>query len=388
MSADPQSAAARKVRPAQSSAGGARIPLSVPDLRGREKAYLAACIDDNWISSAGPQIPAFERAVAHAAGAAHGVALVNGTCALELALRVAGVRAGMAVLVPDWTFVATANAVRHIGAEPHFVDVTAESWTLDPALAAEALAGSERPVGAIVPVHALGHPADLDPIRALAAAHGVPVVEDGAGAIGARYKGGPVGAGAAPAVMFSFNGNKLLTAGAGGALVTDDAAFAERARLLSAQARRGDAYRHEELAFNYRMSNVNAAVGLAQAERLDEMTAARRATAAAYRAALDGSRRLVFMPRADWAEPNGWMSVVHCADAATASALIEAMDEAGIDARSFWEPLSEQPAYRNSPRTLAGVAARFTGRTVALPCSSSLTAADRARVIAVLERFR
>lgn len=365
----------------------ARIPVSVPDLRGNETAYLERCVATNWISSAGSFVNDFEKAIADYVGAAHGVAMVNGTCALEMALRLAGVGPGDVVLVPDWTFVATANAVCHIGAKPHFVDIEPESWGIDASLIDKAVAEADGRVAAIVPVHALGHPADLDPILAAAKAHDLPVVEDAAGAIGARYKGRRIGSGTAPAAILSFNGNKLLTAGSGGMIVTDDATLAERARFLSAQARKGDAYRYEEIAFNYRLSNVNAAIGLAQFERLEEMLAARRGIAGVYRDKLQGSTRMSLPPLQPWAETNGWLSAVCCRDAESARRLIVDMVWAGIDARPFWESLSDQPAFDGFGHTLTGVAEGLTGRVVTLPSSSNLAEADLARVLAVLDRW-
>ena len=343
------------------------------------------CVETNWVSSAGSYVNDFEAAIAGYSGARRGVAIVNGTCALELGLRLAGVGPGDTVIIPDWTFVATANAVCHTGATPHFVDITGESWTLDPALVEQAVADASSRVAAIVPVHALGHPADMDPILEIANRHGIPVVEDAAGAVGATYRGRPIGSLGSFATMFSFNGNKLLTCGNGGMLVTDDEALADRAKRLSAQARQSDAYLYDEVAFNYRMSNVNAAIGLAQFERLEEMLAVRKRIAQRYRDALERSSEITYAPSADWADPNGWMSAVLCADAAQANALIAALDAAGIDARPFWESLSDQPLFARCGKTLNGVTQSLAGRVVSLPCSSSLTEADQEQVVAVIK---
>ena len=237
------------------------IPLSVPDLRGNEAAYLARCVADNWVSSAGPFVVEMEARLARLTGRAHGVAMVNGTAALHLALVAAGVGAGDRVIVPDWTFGASANAVFHAAAEPCFVDVTTESWTLDATLVAKALADPAARIRAVIAVHALGHPADLDPLRELCDDARIPLIEDAAGALGARYKDQPAG-GIGDFGVFSFNGNKTVTAG-GGMVVTDDGAAADRLRHLSTQAREAPAYRHDAVAFNYRMTNLNAAVGMA-----------------------------------------------------------------------------------------------------------------------------
>lgn len=367
--------------------GGPVIPLAVPDLRGNEAAYLQECVATNWVSSAGPFVTEFERRMAARCKRAHGIATVNGTAALHLALRIAGVGEGDFVVVPDWTFAATANAVLHAGAQPVFVDVSGASWTLDPALV-EAAFGATRddPIAAVVAVHALGHPADMDVLAAVCRRHGAVLIEDAAGAIGARYKGRPVG-GLGDAAIFSFNGNKTVTAGGGGMIVTDDDAWAARARSLSIQARIGGDYRYEEAGFNYRMTNVNAALGLAQLERLDDMVGAKRAIAERYDAALRDRSDLEAMPRRAWAESACWLYSVRCASRTEAVRLVAHLAAYGIEARRFWESLSNQAPYADAARHLTGVAARLSGTVVSLPCSSHLSGADQDRVIAALRTW-
>lgn len=363
------------------------IPLSVPDLRGNEAAYLTQCVVDNWVSSAGPFVAELERRMAVLAGRAHGAATVNGTSGLHLALIASGVKSGDRVVVPDWTFAATANAVCHAGAVPFFLDVTRESWTLDPGLVVEALEDAEGRVGAVVAVHALGHPADMDALGEVCAGAGVPLIEDAAGAIGARYKGRPAG-GLGDLAVFSFNGNKTVTAGGGGAVVTDNGEWAALIRHLSTQARPGADYLHDAVGYNYRMTNLNAAVGLAQLERLDEMLAAKRRIAAAYDSALAARDDLLAMPRASWAESGCWLYSVLCASVSAADALVAHLNGRGIEARVFWRALSSQPPYVDWPRRLNGVAAELSGRVVSLPCSSGLTAAQQARVVDALSAWR
>jgi dTDP-4-amino-4,6-dideoxygalactose transaminase len=364
-----------------------KIPLAVPDLRGNEAKYLAQCVADNWVSSVGPFVTEMERRVAALAARRYAVATVNGSAALHLALLALGVGPGDLVAVPDWTFAATVNAVVHAGATPLFVDVTAESWTLDPALLDRALSEYGARVKAVIVVHALGHPADMDAILRVTGRHGVPLVEDAAGAIGAFYKGRPVGAFGAAAI-FSFNGNKVVTAGGGGMVVTDDDAVARTARHLSTQARPGADYVHDAAGFNYRMTNLNAAVGLAQLERLDAMVAAKRRIAARYEQAVTGRDDVGFMPRCAWAESSAWLSSVLVARDEDAAALVEHLAAQRIEARVFWRALSHQAPYRAAPRVLAGVAAGLSGRVVSLPCSSSLTEADQARVLDALAAWR
>ncbi|MEM9358875.1 MAG: aminotransferase class I/II-fold pyridoxal phosphate-dependent enzyme [Pseudomonadota bacterium] len=354
-----------------------RIPLAVPDLGGREKEYLCRCVDDSWVSSAGPDVTAFEERIAAIAGTKFAVATASGTAALHLLLCVAGVAAGKRVVVPDWTFAATANAVIAAGAQPVFVDVTPTSWTLDPHALRDAIR-QYQPV-AVVPVHVLGHPAEMSPILSLAASAGIPVFEDAAGALGARYLDRPVG-GLGHAAIFSFNGNKTITTGGGGAIVTDDAELARKAKALSSQARRGRSYHHDAIGFNYRMPNVNAALGLAQLERLDQMLAAKARIAERYDAALVDRSDLVTMPRCNWATTSNWLYAVRCATRADAESLIEHLDSAGIDARTFWEALSPQPPYVGFPAVRTGVANALSGCVVTLPCSSHLTSQDQDRV--------
>ena len=362
------------------------IPLATPDLRGKEAAYLGQCVEDNWVSSAGPFVVDLETRVAALAGRGYGVAVASGTAALHLALLCAGVRPGDHVLLPDWTFAATANAIRHAGAVPFFVDVEPATWTLSPQRAAEAMEIARKDglnVSAMIPVHVLGHPADMDPLLALARDAGIAVIEDAAGAIGATYRGRPVG-GFGDAAAFSFNGNKTVTAGGGGMIVTDQAEFAQRARHLSTQARPGAGYWHDEVGFNYRMTNLHSAVGLAQLERLAEMITAKQDIARSYDTAINGRDDLLAMPRANWAESSCWLYSVLTASLEAATDLVTHLEADGIGGRVFWQSLSAQPPYADAPRHLDGNSARLSGRVVSLPCSSWLTEPQLARVTASL----
>jgi perosamine synthetase len=361
------------------------IPLSVPDLRGREAEYLAQCVSGNWVSSAGPFVTAFEERMATIAGCAHAIATSSGTSALKLALIAAGVRSGDLVAVPDWTFAATANAVVHAGAEPVFIDVDASTWAMDPERLAVAVRRLGSRIKAVVPVHTLGHPADMDAI--VEAAAGRPVIEDAAGAIGARYHGRPVGS-LGRAAIFSFNGNKTVTAGGGGMVVTDDKALAATVRHLSTQARVGPEYRHDHVGFNDRMTNLSAAVGIAQLERLDEMLATKRRIAAGYDRACSGRDDVVTMPRANWAESGCWLYSILTASEADAQRLVTTLAAQKIEARVFWQGLAAQAPYASFENELNGTSARLSGRVVSLPCSTHLTDADQARVIAALAGWR
>lgn len=363
-------------------AGRKRIPLAVPDLRGREAQLLVKCVEENWVSSAGPEVVAFEAAVARLTGRKHAIAVVNGTAGLHLSLLAAGVCPGDHVAVPDWTFAASPNAIAHAGATPHFVDVGESDWAIDPILLAKALEDDPR-IKAVIAVDPLGHAAPFEALAPICAARGVPLIEDSAAAIGATYQDRPCGS-LGKVSVFSFNGNKTVTAGGGGMVMTDDEAMARFVRHVSTQARPTREYVHDHVGFNYRMTNINAAVGLAQIERLEEMVAAKRAIAARYDALLAQRNDIVAMPRPAHSNSSCWLYSVLLPGEAAAQSLVSAMEEQAIEARVFWRSLSAQQPWAGAPRTLSGVSSRLSGCVVSLPCSSSLSEADQDRVIEVL----
>ncbi|HEU4673660.1 MAG TPA: DegT/DnrJ/EryC1/StrS family aminotransferase [Candidatus Limnocylindrales bacterium] len=381
------------------SVSDARIPLAVPTLEGREREYLEECIRTNFVSSVGPFVTRFEEAFAAAVGTRYAVACASGTAAIHLAMRVLGVVPGDEVFVSTLTFVASANPVLYERAVPVLVDSERSTMNLDPSIVADELArrarAGQRLPRAIEVVHLLGHPADLAPIVEVAARHGVPIVEDASEALGATWTDGPLAGRQVGSVgllgCFSFNGNKLMTTGGGGMVTTDDEALARRVRHLSTQARLpGRAYRHDEVGYNYRLTNVAAALGLAQLERLPELLAARRAIAGRYDAVLgspDGGLRPAL--RAPWADPSFWLYTAHLApDAPGASIgrerLIDRLDEAGIEARPIWTPLHTLPLFADAPRLGGRVAEEWFAGAVSLPSSSSLGPEQQARVVAGL----
>jgi perosamine synthetase len=380
------------------------IPNAVPHLAGNEWKDLKECLDTNWVSSAGPFVDRFEREIAQYVGVPHAVATVNGTAALHVALLAAGVRPGDEVLVPTFTFVATANAVAYCGAQPVFLDSEAVSWGLDPERAAEFLErecrvegdrvvnrGSGRTVRALLPVHLYGHPCDLDPLLELARRYPMAVVEDSAEALGARYRGRAVGA-EGLAGCLSFNGNKIITTGAGGMVLARDSAMAERVRRLTTQAR-GDAleFVHDEIGFNYRLSNLHAALGVAQLEQLDAFIEDKRATAGFYASALGRLDGVTPFAEAAWARSTYWMASIlldegRCRDV---RALIRDLNAAGIQARPLWRPLHMQPAFRQAQAGVVSVAERLYARGLSLPCSVGITPEERQDVVqAIAQRLR
>ncbi len=364
------------------------IELAVPDLRGREGEYLQACITDNWVSSAGPFVSDFEATVAARCGRGHGIACVNGTAALHVGLLALGVKPGDHVIVPDWTFAASVNAVVHAGAIPIFADVSESDWCLDADSVDAAMRQYGDRVRAIVVVDSIGKAASPALFSTLKQRYGIPILEDAAGAIGA-HRDGALAGGLGTAAVISFNGNKTVTAGGGGMVLCDDADVAQRVRHLTTQARSGQDYRHDAVGFNYRLTNVNAAIGLAQMERMDEMVAAKRAIADGYRAALEQRDDIRFMPYdSDGSVDSGWLSCIRVADEPAMRDLVRHLNERRIAARPFWCSLSAQSPYADYPRMDVPVSRFLTDRVLTLPSSSHLTAEQQSTVLQALADWR
>ncbi len=376
------------------------IPLSVPWIQGNEEAYLRECVETNWVSSAGRFVTRFEKQIADYLGCSHAVATVSGTAALHTALMIAGVRPGDCVVTSTLTFVATANAIRHAGAWPVFVDVDPETWQVDAGLLTDYLSRdcttkdgelcdreTGRRVGALLPVHILGHPADMDPIVAAGRDHGIPVIEDATESLGATYRGRKAGH-LADAACLSFNGNKLITCGGGGMIVTDRADWMERARHLTTQARCDDVEAiHDEVGFNYRLTNIQAAVGCAQVENLEERVAIKRRIAAVYRDFCAATPGLSFMPEADWAESSFWLSTIRVdADRFGCGRyeLLRGLAENKIETRPLWQPLHLSPAHRGA-RSVKGIAAEgLYAQALSLPSSCGLTEAEQGQICSAI----
>ena len=376
------------------------IPLSVPWLVGNEAAYLEECVRTNWVSSAGSFVERFEREIAAHLEVGHAIAAVNGTAALHVALLVAGVRPDDAVLTSTLTFIAPGNAVRYVGAWPVFVDADPATWQMDAGLAVDFLGNrcerrddglhdrdTGRRIGAVLPVHVLGHPVDMDPIVEAARDLGVAVVEDATESLGAAYKGRPVGA-LADIACLSFNGNKLVTCGGGGMIVTNREDWARQARHLTTQARtHPHEYVHDEIGFNYRLTNIQAALGCAQLENLEARIAAKRRIAAAYAEMCAEQPGLSFMPAAQWADAMFWLSTI-LVDADVFGAdrydLLRFLADKGIESRPLWQPLHRSPAHRGAQALGGDAAERLYGRALSLPSSCGLTPGDQERVIAAI----
>jgi len=372
------------------------IPLSEPCLRGRTREYLDECLRSNYVSTVGPFVERFEREFAAYVGSRYAVACASGTAAVHVALRLLDVGPGDEVLVPTLTFVASANPIFYERATPVLVDAERETWNMDPALVAEELdrrarKGLRQPK-AVEAVHILGHPARLEPLAEACARHGVAWFEDASEALGARYAEGPYRGRHVGTIgrlgCYSFNGNKIITTGGGGMITTDDPALARRAKHLTTQARLpGPEYRHDEVGYNYRLSNLAAAVGVAQLEQLPEFLAAKRRIAARYDEALGGLAGITLPPRAGWAEPSLWLYSVGV-DARSFGrgwrTLVEDLGAAGIQARPIWSPLHTMPMYREQPRLGGRVAEDLFEAGLSLPCSVALTDEQQDTVVRAL----
>ncbi len=367
-----------------------RIYLSPPEVGETERRMLLEAFDSNWIAPVGPDLDAFEQEMARRSGTAHAVGLSSGTAALHLALLLLGVGPGDEVLVPSFTFVATASAVTYLGATPVFVDCSPDNWTVDPALVAEALedrARSGRPPRALVTVDLYGQTADYDALGSLCDRYGIPLVEDAAEALGATYRGRPAGSFGRFGV-FSFNGNKIITTSGGGMLVSDRADLVDRARFLATQARDPfPHYEHSVLGFNYRLSNLLAALGRAQLLGLDSRIDRRRAIDARYRDALADAPGIEFMPVAGYGEPNWWltcMTVDPGAFGADREQIRLALEAEDIESRPTWKPLHLQPVFEGAPTVGGTVCATVFERGLCLPTGSALSPADQARVVEIV----
>jgi dTDP-4-amino-4,6-dideoxygalactose transaminase len=369
-----------------------RIYLSPPNVGAEERRMLLDAFDSNWIAPVGPDIDAFEHELATRVGVDHAVALSSGTAALHLALLLLGVGPGDDVLVPSFTFVSTAAAVTYLGATPVFVDSSPSTWTMDPALVADEVARrvrTGRPPAALVTVDLYGQCADYDALLATCDQYGIPLVEDSAEALGSTYRGRAAGS-FGRAGVFSFNGNKIITTSGGGMLVSDSAEMTERARHLATQAREPfPHYEHTEIGFNYRLSNLLAALGRAQLRGLDGNIERRRMINATYQSALEGHPGIRFMPIDEYGEPNWWLTCIMIdpvqfgADREQVRLALEAAD---IESRPTWKPLHLQPAFEGVQTVGGDVCASIFERGLCLPSGSGLSDDDLGRVVETILR--
>ena len=364
-----------------------RIYLSPPDMSAAEREALLAAFDSNWIAPLGPEVDAFERDLAARVGVQAAAALNSGTAALHLALVLLEVGPGDEVWTATLTFASTANAIRYVGATPVFIDSERESWNMDPALLREALGEASTRGGlpkAVIVVDLYGQCADYDPILGACQEYGVPVIEDAAEALGATYGGKPAGSFGTMSVL-SFNGNKIMTTSGGGALVSDETALVQRARHLASQARQPvPHYEHEEVGYNYRLSNLLAAVGRAQLARLDRFIERRREINRTYRAALGGIDGISFLSEAPGAHSTCWLTCVLLDEASLGvgpEQIREHLEAHNIEARPVWKPMHLQPVHRDCRVVGGAVAEDLFLRGLCLPSGSTLSAEGQQRVL-------
>ncbi len=366
------------------------IYLSPPLLAGSELDRIREALDSNWIAPLGPQVDAFEREFAAAVAVPHAAALSSGTAALHLALRLVGVQPGDEVLCSTLTFVASTNAIRYLGAEPVLIDASRGTWNLDPDLLEAELESSARSgklPKAVVVVDLYGQSADYDRIVPICKRFDVPVVEDAAEALGATYRGRPVGS-FGHVGTFSFNGNKIITTSGGGMLVASDPELVARARFLAAQAReQTHHYEHKELGYNYRMSNLLAAVGRAQLADLERRVKKRRKNFELYREAFAGCEGLDFMPEADYGRSNRWLTcllVDRERFGASPEAIRLALEAEAIEARPVWKPMHRQPLYAGCRAVLNGVADELFANGLCLPSGTELRPEQIERIAGIV----
>jgi len=376
------------------------LPLAEPNLTGNESRYLQECIDSGFVSTIGAFVGQLEQHVVDATSASHATAVSSGTCGLHLALQVLGVRPGDLVIVPSFTFIASANAIAHCGAQPWLLDVSIDSWNLDANLLADQLETetvretqglvhkkSGRRISAIMAVYALGLPADMDALAEISARYGLPLLADAAASLGASNNHRAIGQIGADLSVVSLNGNKTVTSGGGGIIFGNDVKLLDRARHLSMTARSPEEdYLHDAVGYNYRMTNLQAAVGCAQMERLDEFVSAKRQIDRRYRHAIVNSPHFASFPAPSWARSSCWISGVRVLPGSTCSAgqLQNLLLSNNIESRQFWRPLHLQPPYKNAVATPMPVVESIWRKIVPLPCSTHLSAEDQDRVINVL----
>ena len=377
------------------------IPLCVPEIRGNEWAYIKECLDTNFVSSVGPFVDRFERDIAARVGTRYAIASVNGTAALHIALLVAGIQPDDEVLVSTLTFIAPVNAIRYVGAYPVFVDAEPDYWQMDVQKAIEFLERecswsngelrdqvTGRRVKAIVPVDILGHPVDMDPLIAVARKYSLAIIEDATESMGAKYKtrnAGQLG----DIACLSFNGNKLITTGGGGMIVTDDEAMARQAIYLTTQAKDDPLeFVHGAVGYNYRLTNIQAALGVAQLERLDEYIGIKRRIAETYAEALRDVPGITPMREAEWAFSVFWMFTILIDEAQfgmDSRALLRYLDTAQVQTRPLWQPIHLSPAHRGKRATDCTIAERLNRNAISLPCSVGLRESDQQRVIELIK---
>lgn len=374
------------------------IPLSTPSLQGNEWHYIKDCLDTGWVSSVGSYVNRFEEMIREYTGCLYAIATTNGTAALHIALQVAGVKAGDIVIVPTLTFVATANAVAYTGATPYFIDADPQTWQMDSDVLFHFLEkntemkenvcylkSTGQRIAAIVPVHVLGHPDHIDDVCSIGDRFQIPIVEDSTEALGSTFRGKHVGTFGLLGTL-SFNGNKLITTGGGGMILTNDEALAKRAKHLTTQAKADPIeYFHDEIGYNYRLVNVLAALGCAQMEQLNGFIKRHHEIYATYRAELEDLEDLGWQGVIHDSSPNHWLTTIQFPRAIE---LLSYLHLHKIQARRFWVPMHRLPMFSASPYIQQlNVANQLYDNAISLPSSSHLTSREQAYIIRTIREF-
>ncbi len=367
-----------------------RIYLSPPHVSSLERQYLLDAFDSNWIAPLGPDVDAFERELSRYVGVDHVAALSSGTAALHLALVIAGVQADDEVYVSTFTFAASANAITYCGARPVLIDSDRETWNMDANLLSQELADAAargKLPRAVIVVDLYGQCADYEAINEICARYEIPIIEDAAEALGATYNEAAAGSFGAISTL-SFNGNKILTTSGGGALISRNGAWVQRARFLATQAR-GPAphYQHEEIGYNYRLSNLLAAVGRAQLRWLDERIVSRRSSFEFYSQSLRDLPGIAFMPEAPYGRCTRWLTCMTVDDSdfgASREDIRLALEAENIESRPLWKPMHLQPVFRSCRLRGGAISEQLFECGLCLPSGSSLTAADRDRIVSIV----
>ena len=370
-----------------------KIWLSSPHIGSDELKFVQEAFDTNWVSPVGPHIPAFENELATYNGIAHCAALSSGTAAIHLALIILGVQRGDEVICSTFTFSGSCNPIAYIAAIPVFVDSEADTWNMDPQLLEEAIKDRIKKTGkkpkAIIVVHLYGMPAQTEEIMAIAKKHEIPVIEDAAEALGSSLKGKKLGS-FGDFGIYSFNGNKIITTSGGGALVSNNKEWVQKARFLSTQARDpAPHYEHSEVGYNYRLSNVSAGIGRGQLRVLDERVRQRRANFDYYEQHLSNLPGLSFSAEPEGFFSNRWLTTVLIEPEKTGGINREdirlALESENIESRPLWKPMHLQPVFKDAPAYLNGVSEHLFGRGICLPSGSNLHLNDLAKITGIIQ---
>lgn len=362
------------------------IPLCVPKIRGNEWKYIKECLDTNWVSSAGSYVNKFEENFAQYIGCQKAVVTINGTAALELALRTLGLGAEDEVIVPSMTFISPVNAIKYVGAEPVFVDICRDTYVMDSEKIESLITKKTK---AILPVHLYGHPVDMDKILELAKRYNLHVIEDATESLGSLYKGRPTGT-IGDVGCFSFNGNKLITTGAGGMLVTNHIEHAERAKFLSNQTKvvaENKGFYHPEIGYNFRMPNLLAAMGCAQLENVDEYINIKKNNARYYSELLEKIPGITLPVEKAGVENVFWLYsvIVESEYGLSRDVLIDELNQNGIEARPFFMPVHTMPPYKHCRKGSLNITYELVDKGLNLPSSVGLTKKEIEKVCSILK---